>query len=209
MGLTIKVSPERVKVDAVCVTAFNAPTRFLLPVERALLQAASIPDHRNFHLQRNIILERGKELDCFFPIIIHDATRDGKSFETCRNLADIASAGAMLQHYFFGIRLPSYQVLFEGNTASLMRCWWSEKDGVVQFNRSSVPSPVSPDEPLIFDISRPPQMLELFLIVVNILKYLTEMYSKAAFEFPKSIFSEDWQKRRLTVANLERFNSDE
>jgi hypothetical protein len=193
--------PTCVKVDTVCVTAVDDTSGFMRDVGRAFRDNTMA---FNFGEQCAVISLPFGMASGYFPILIHVSKKDNKSTEDdeddedyhglhhdkYQNQADFASACALYQQRYFGMRPPLYQIMFEEKTAQVMRCFWDIKKGVTYFERSIATSVRS------FDLTRPAEMLEFFLIIVNIMKYLPEVYAKSAFDFQSEVASGRWQANR-------------
>jgi hypothetical protein len=187
----------------VCFAALDDPTKFKQPISSVL--GCGDGTRIDFRNMCDITTEHGgwsAAKSCQFPILIHESKKDSRIHsEQAQNQADMASVAALVQQKYFDMRLPLYQIVLEGKSAGIMRCWWDEKDGVPHFNRTVTYSPAWP-EGHYFDLTRPAEMLECFLIVVNILKYLPDVYAKSAFDFQREVFSGTWQANRLSDANM-------
>jgi hypothetical protein len=179
----------------VCFAALDAPTKFKHPIYSVLSRGESTGrTYCSFRDKCDITTEDGcRSESCYFPILIHESMKDRCTFDGPHNQAYIASVGALIQQEYFGMRLPLYQIVLEGSLATILRCFWVEEDGVSRFYRTITYSPAWPNGHY-FDLKRPAQMLECFLIVVNIMKCLPEVYGKAAFDFQSKVLSGRFQE---------------
>jgi hypothetical protein len=208
----------------VCVAALDGPlgSTFMDHVHLALRNKVAGEIWFNLSGQCRIISLPGPEIaptiprdSCYFPILIHESTIDelkeddyhhGVYFDKYQNQADIASACALYQQQFFGIHLPVYQLLFEGNTTHVMRCWWEERGNDFAYFRTYPESPIR-KEPA-FDLTQPAEILELFLIIVNIMKHLPEIYGKSATKFREDVVSGEWIKNQRTKSYFAELNAE-
>jgi hypothetical protein len=194
-GVMTKDMSKSAEAGLVCVATLAEPHKFVQPIELALSNN-NIGALLDFQDQCDF-MRRGNN-GCYLPIIILRSNINAKKFHVCQHQTNVTSAGALLQQKSFDIHLPLYQLLFQQNTARIMRCWWCEfeDDGRTrtQLFSSPIPSPESPGG-MAFDLSRPTEMLKFFLLVVDMLQYLPEAYWNSAFGFQRKVVSGKWPEQ--------------
>jgi hypothetical protein len=207
-GMSKKNLPDHVKADTTFVAVAHDYFAYMVPVQSALGSMGLCTSLMKVQEQLKVFTGAFEDIRGLGIGVVESKANKLKSRERQRQ-ADLASYNFLLQQKFYGIHQPLYQFLLEGKFATVKRCWWVDTDGDVQLHRSAIPSRMSPEREVVYDLADPTQIFEFFLVVVNTLQHLPEAYWKSVYEFQTEVVTGKWQERQVSKSNLARLNAGE